>query len=224
MSKRPLSREFEERINRARRLSWICEGLAVTSLVVGFVLCMSLMKMSERVQVLSQLIPKDMQSSDDFMFSDAISLDVDMLAQEELDELFVRRYILLRHENFQDPQAAEMRIGKSSEMASMSSPEVHLQFLQSIASSKSADDGVEKFSENPVSSVEFKHIYHRKNSNTWQVSFDKVFPDSRGQIRHRVPYTASVVAGHVEGIQHLSAQLANPLGFAVIQYDESIQK
>ena len=83
----PLSREFEERINRARRLSWICEGLAVISLLIGFVLCMTLMKMSGKVQVLSQLIPKDMQSSDDFMFSDAISLDVDMLAQEELDEL-----------------------------------------------------------------------------------------------------------------------------------------
>lgn len=221
MSDHPLSREYEARINHARRLSWICEGIALVSLIFGFICCVTLMRVSSEVRVLSQVIPKDTQSSDDYVLPDAINSK--MLSRTELDELFVRRYIMLRHENIRDKEVAEVRVGELGELHFLSFAPVYKQFIK-IQGAASPAEALSRFYQNPVSTVEFKRISHRPKTNMWQVEFDKVYPNASGEIEKRVPYTAAVVVGHASSRVRMTSYLANPLGFVVTQYSESIQK
>ena len=220
MSQIPLSLEYERRINRARKLSWICEALAVFFLCIGFILCVTLMRASSNVQVLSHLIPKDMQESDDFVFSDAINQD--MLSKLELDELLVRRFIILRHENFKDLDSASLRVGPRGELAALTAPWIYRDFVKQYTKDVDGEDMPRVFSLQPLSTVEFKKVTH--SHDVWQVEFDKVFPANNGQIVRRVPYTAAVVVSHIDDWERLTSELANPLGFIIGQYDESIQK
>ena len=220
MSQHPLSIEYEKRINRARKLSWICEALAVFFLCIGFVLCVTLMRASSNVQVLSQLIPKDMQSSEDFVFSDAVNQD--MLSKDMLDELLVRRFIILRHENFKDEAVAALRVGPRGELAALSAPWTYREFAQLHTRDASGEDLPRSFSQQPLSTVEFKKV--SRSQDVWQVEFDKVFPGPNGQIVRRVPYTAAVVVSHIDYWERLTSELANPLGFIIGQYDERVQK
>ena len=220
MTQIPLSVEYEKRINRARKLSWICEGFAVFFLCIGFVLCVTLMRATAHVQVLSHLIPKDMQASEDFVFSDAINQD--MLSRLELDELLVRRFIILRHENFKDEASAVLRVGPRGELASLTAPWIYRDFAKQYSKAGDAEDLPRVYTQQPRSTVEFKKV--TRSQDVWQVEFDKVFPGNNGQIVRRVPYTAAVVVSHLDDWERLTSELANPLGFIIGQYDERIQK
>ena len=220
MKQIPLSIEYEKRINRARKLSWICEAFAVLFLSIGFVLCVTLMRAASQVQVLSQLIPKDMQASEDFVFSDAINQD--MLFKLELDELLVRRFIMLRHENFKDEASAMLRVGPRGELASLTAPWIYRDFAKQYTKAADAEDLPRIYTQQPRSTVEFKKV--TRSQDVWQVEFDKVFPGNNGQIVRRVPYTAALVVSHIDDWERLTSELANPLGFIIGQYDERIQK
>lgn len=220
MSQHPLSVEYERRINRARKLSWVCEALAVFALCIGFVLCVTIMRATSNIQVLSQLIPKDMQSSDDFVFSDAVNQD--MLSKTMLDELLVRRFIILRHENFRDETAASLRVGPRGELAALTAPWIYREFAKRYSRDTSGTDVARAFSQQPLSTVEFKRV--SRSHDVWQVEFDKVYPGENGQIVRRVPYTAALVVAHIDDWERLTSELANPLGFIIGQYDERVQK
>lgn len=220
MSRVTLSLEYERRINRARKLSWICEAFAVLFLCIGFVLCVTLMRAASQVQVLSHLIPKDIQSSEDFVFSDAVNQD--MLSRLELDELLVRRFIILRHENLKDELSAGLRVGPRGELASLTAPWIYRDFAKQYSSTGNGDDVPRLYTQQPRSTVEFKKV--TRSQDVWQVEFDKVFPGSNGKIVRRVPYTAAVVVSHIDDWERLTSELANPLGFIIGQYDERIQK
>ena len=214
----PLSREFEERINRARTMSWICEGVAAVFVIFGFICSVTLMQMSGEIHVLTQLIPKDLQSSADFVYSDAVNMD--MLAKDAVDELYVRRYIQLRHENLRDEKIEAIRF---SEIYSLSFPKVAENFIKQYSADKNKNDALNFFISKPLSTVEFKRVYIGPNKE-WQVEFDKVYVNSDGQERERVHYWAALSVTHLVSRQRFTPELANPLGFIVETYNEQEQK
>ena len=214
----PLSREFEERINRARTISWICEAFAVVFVIFGFICTVTLMQMSGEIHVLTQLIPKDIQTSDDFVYSDAVNMS--MLAKDAVDELYVRRYIMLRHENLQDEKVAALRF---AEIYSLSFPKVAENFIFQYDRGGNKADALHTFVSAHPSTVEFKKVYIGPNKE-WQVEFDKVFVNSDGQERERSHYWAALSINHLGSRQRFSPELANPLGFIVQTYSEQEQK
>ena len=214
----PLSREFEERIRRARTISWICEAIAVVLVLFGFVCTVTLMQKSGEVRVMTQLIPKDIQTSDDFVFSDAVNLK--MLSKDAVDELYVRRYIQLRHENLRDEKIEAIRF---AEIYGLSYPKVAENFIKQYSVTNSKSDALHAFVAALPSTVEFKRVYIGPNKE-WQVEFDKVFVNSEGQEEEREHYWAALSINHLVNRQRFTPELANPLGFIVQTYSEQEQK
>ncbi len=189
----------EERIARARFISWIFTGIASFFLTVNFFFILTLLQMAGRLQVLVQLFMFT-QSSEELVIPDVLNQNV--AAVDLLNEAMVRLYVTNRHMLIPDPQEMTRRWGVGGELYFLSSWPLYIQFVpdlkEKVATVTAAVD------------VDI-HRVSRIGPN-WQVEFDMI---AGGR---RIPYIATLRLENYPERAVYSYGFNNPLGATIVDY------
>lgn len=195
---------------------------AIVSLIVFMSSSLALFKLAPQVNVEPFLIINQ-DSSDGIVRAEAITNR--MASKNQLMEIFVRQYVLLRNTIIDDEKEMQTRWYQGGMLSFLSSPRVYNEFEQyrDTIWGKIRHDGV-------VREVEIISIgkLGGKRSPVWKVDF-KTYELSRNAIDQKnkarilsVRYwTASVTAFFIPGREFVGLRLINPIGFTVIRYSQA---
>lgn len=189
----------EERVARARLISWIFTGIATFFLIVNFFFILTLLQMAGRLQVLVQLFMFT-QSSKELVIPDALNEDV--AAIDLLNEAMVRQYVTYRHMLIPDPQEMMRRWGIGGELYFLSSWPLYIQFVPNLEEKVGSVSGAVDVDITKVSRI----------GRNWQVEFDMV---TGGR---RLPYIASLRLENYPERAVYTYGFNNPLGATVVEY------
>lgn len=198
----------EERIERARHISWIFTGIAYFFLAINFLFILTMLQMGHRLTVLVQLFTFS-QTSKNLVISDA--LDQDVASLDLLNEAMIRLYVINRHATLPDYTEMQRRFLYGGPIQLLSSPYVYYQL--------SKDGNLETYLSSAAQSAPRDVVINKVNKigNNWQVEFD-VVANVPGNTQRRT-YIASM---RVENYPSRAVWLPwfnNPVGTTIVEYN-----
>jgi len=145
-----------------------------------------------------------------------------MPSLKQLNEMFIRQYIIMRNTVINDAQEMRTRWGPGGIVHYLSAPQVYKEFV-----GKNINAVHRMFDNGYSSEVRIDEMYKESQSSpAWTVRFT-VFHLSRsrgegGALTLKTQrYKASITPKFVEARRVIRARLINPLGFTVLKYSQS---
>ena len=188
--------------------------ICVLMLVCNVLLSLSMMQIADSVRVDSVVMTRQ-NSSNKMVDVEPVLPGMD--TADILNEIMIKKYILLRHNIIGSAKVMNFRWGPRGLLGYLSTPSVYNKFY------KNKDDFKHKLSEIksgvqlPVE-VEFIDIKKEAN-NLWKVDFDTIEYDASSGIFSRKHWIASVRAKNDPNRVLYSRYIINPLGFIVTEYN-----
>lgn len=195
---------------------------AIVSLLIFMSSSLALFKLAPQVNVEPFLIINQ-DSSDGIVRAEAITNR--MASKNQLMEIFVRQYVIMRNTIIDDEKEMQTRWYQGGMLSFLSAPRVYNEFEQYRETiwGQIRHDGVVREVEiisigklgserSPVWKVDFK---------TYELSRNAVDQKTKARILDVRYWTASVTAFFIPGREFVGLRLINPIGFTVVRYSQA---
>ena len=213
----------DARVNssKERYFRWLSRLVMLCAIIsLSFFLCASLVifRLSPEIMVEPLLIT--MQDDSDTMVRYE-PIDEKMPSLQQLTEMFIKQYVIVRNTVINDFQEMRTRWGPGGIVQYLSTSDVYTDFVGQNMNS------VDKMFDNDYSSeVRIDEINREGSSNVWSVVFT-VYNLSKGRgssgalTLKTKRYKASITPRFIPERSIYRARLINPLGFTVVKYNQS---
>ena len=201
---------------------WLSRLVTLCAIIsMSFFLCATLVIFRLAPEIIVEpLLISNQSDSNNMLRYEPITTKMPSLKQ--LNEMFIKQYIIMRNTVINDAQEMRTRWGPGGIMQYMSSPQVYNEF---VGKNKNA---VQNMFDNGYSSeVRIDEMYKESQSSpAWAVRFT-VFHLSRsrgegGALTLKTQrFKASITPRFIESRRVIKTRLINPLGFTVIKYNQS---
>ncbi len=203
---------LEERIKKARYLSWAFMSVAIVSLFFNLLLVLTMVQMGSRVTVMTQLF-NTTRGTKTLVLTDTLNQNLGDL--DLLEQAFVRRFIEERNFLIQHSKEMQRRWGPYGDLALMTTSRIWRPVY------RYDDERIKKLDETFPTHADNINIESRVGHN-WKVNFDLWSHTQQGMVRR--PKTANVrVAFSPARAQKVAypGYYYNPLGMVVVDYFEN---
>ncbi len=188
--------------------------ICVLMLICNVVLSLSLMQIADSVRVDSVVLTRQ-NSSGKMVDVEPVSADMNNI--DILNEVMVKKYILLRHNILSNVDVMRFRWDAGGLLQYLSSPEVYKDFYKNKDAMKLLLTTISSGTQLPVE-VEFIDIKKLAN-NLWSVDFDTIEYDELTGISSKKHWVASMRARNDPKRISYGNYIINPLGFVVTEYN-----
>jgi len=188
--------------------------ICVLMLICNVVLSLSMMQIASSLRVDSVVLTR--QNSSNKMV-DVEPVSAEMNNTDILNEIMIKKYILIRHNILSSSAVMRFRWGPGGLLNYLSVPSIYMDFYKDSETFKNFLNRLEIGAQLPVE-VEFIDIKKLAN-NLWNVDFDTIEYDERTGISSRKHWVASMRAKNDPNRVLYSNYIINPLGFVVTEYN-----
>lgn len=188
--------------------------LCIMMLFTNVVLSLSLVQIADSMRVDSVVLTKQ-NSSGKMVDVDPVALDMNHV--DAINEVMLRKYILLRHTIINDESLMRFRWQPGGLVYLMSTDAVYDELYKNKDEFNGRMAGIRNGSEIPqeVDIIDVKKLAN----NLWSVDFDTItYAPTTGAVK-RQRWNASVKAANLEWGKIMTNSFINPLGFVVTEYN-----
>ena len=188
--------------------------LCIMMLFTNVVLSLSLVQIADSMRVDSVVLTKQ-NSSGKMVDVDPVALDMNHV--DAINEVMLRKYILLRHTIINDESLMRFRWQPGGLVYLMSTDAVYDELYKNKDEFNGRMAGIRNGSEIPqeVDIIDVKKLAN----NLWSVDFDTItYAPTTGAVK-RQRWNASVKAANLEWGKIMTNSVINPLGFVVTEYN-----
>ncbi len=216
---------YSENANR-RSETGLLLGISIilcsVMLLCNVILALSMMQIASSLRVDSVILTKQNSSSEmvdvEPVFDNMNNIDI-------LNEIMVKKYILLRHNILNNAPVMKFNWDKGGLLHFLSSPSVYAEFFYGSKDKDKWDKEHMKRLLNDISrgnqlpsEVEFIDI-NKEANNLWKVDFDTIEYNDMTDKGSRKHWRAYVTITNDTSRILYAKRVVNPLGFVVIDYD-----
>jgi len=188
--------------------------LCIMMLFTNVVLSLSLVQIADSMRVDSVVLTKQ-NSSEKMVDVDPIALDMNHV--DAINEVMLRKYILLRHTIINDESLMRFRWQPGGLIYLMSTDAVYDELYKNKDDFNGRMASIRNGSETPqeVDIIDVKKLAN----NLWSVDFDTItYAPTTGAVK-RQRWNASVKAANLDWGKIMTNSFINPLGFVVTEYN-----
>ena len=188
--------------------------LCVVTLLGNVVLSLSMMQIASSLRVDSVVLARQNSSS---KLVDVEPVSPDMNNIDTLNEVMVKRYIIIRHNILGNVNMMSFRWDRGGLLQYFSTPEVYQKFYVDKNTMKYALQNIANGTTLPTE-VEFTNSAKLAGS-LWKVNFDTIEYDEFRGVSSKKHWVASVTFRNEPRKILYTDLVVNPLGFVVVDYD-----
>ena len=190
--------------------------LVVLLLFISIILVITISNTASKVVVIPQLFSPDAMKFGHFV--ETTNMKVPVKEKKLIDEMFVRFYIENRNNYIPNLSELSYRYGGRGPIARLSAPAVFSQFLGQIGNYA---ENIQQDGSPTTRAIDITSV--TRQDNTFSVDFD-VYQFDEHTISRLVSKRATVRIAHSPAYRNFSSDFANPYGFVVVFYKESLLK